>query len=222
MWRKARNKTRSDHSAWSCQGSPKEKVVFKLGPEGWIGVYQAEQRRVQAERRCANVGRPEKVHLRKSKEFEVVRTWIVCFGGGKRVKGQKSIGVRRVLVPPWELDNGQTIRICKQNCGRISSVSGHSRGVPEAEGQIGGSGERPAKTSWGLAPGKGGGRIREAWGSRTAKARRNKDLIPGFAIFWDKWEQIISLQLTLALKNEKGTKEEGSENRCLGSYCLTQ
>lgn len=53
-----------------------------------------------------------------------------------KVKGEKSIGVRRVWVPAWELDNGQSVRISKQNCGRIHSVAGSSRGILEAERQL--------------------------------------------------------------------------------------
>lgn len=150
---------------------------FKLGPEGWIGVYQIEQSRVQAER-CVNMERPERAHLRSIKELG-----LCMLGVEGKVKGEKSIGVRTVWVPPWELDNEQSVRICKQNCGRIHSVSGSSQSILEAERQLGGSGERPAKAPWGLAQGKGGGRIRETWKSSTSEVRMNKDLILGFAIF---------------------------------------
>ena len=47
-------------------------AIFKLGPERRIGVYQGEQRKVQAER-CVNVGKPEGVHLRNRKEFDGAR-----------------------------------------------------------------------------------------------------------------------------------------------------
>lgn len=50
--------------------------------------------------------------------------------------------------------------------------------------------------------------------------RRNKGVEPGFLIFWDKWEQIIRIQLILALKNLIRIREESRKNRNLGSYCL--
>lgn len=54
-------------------------------------------------------------------------------------RGQKDLGTT-LGIRQW-----QSVTICKQNCGRIHSVSGCSRGILETERQLGGSGERPAK-----------------------------------------------------------------------------
>lgn len=51
---------------------------------------------------------------------------------------------------PKRLDNRQSVWICKQNCGKICSVLRKFMRHREAEGQLGGSGERPELLRVGL------------------------------------------------------------------------
>lgn len=190
-------------STWTCQGSPKEKMIF-LGPEGWIGVYPVKQRGVQAERRCVNVTRPESTFKEQ---------WGVCWGReGWRKFRETSSGVRGVWCPP-EIRQG-TVSSDLQAEFCFWKFMRHREAEALERGQLGlVKGWPRAKAGEGLAGLKEQDYHGRKW-TKVENEQMNLDL-QSFEANGNK-----SIESTVAFKNSRRTKEESSKNGNLQSYYL--